>query len=59
MLLRLLRERLAPYKTWLAAVVVLQFIGVVAMLYLPSLNATSSTTAWPGATPPTSCAPAC
>ena len=30
---------LAPYRTWLAAIVVLQFVGVVAMLYLPSLNA--------------------
>ena len=39
MLIRLLRERLAPYKTWLGAVVVLQAAGVVAMLYLPSLNA--------------------
>jgi ATP-binding cassette subfamily B multidrug efflux pump len=39
MLLRLLRERLAPYRTWLVLVVVFQFIGVVAMLYLPSLNA--------------------
>ena len=39
MMLRLLRERLAPYRTWLIMVVVLQFIGVVAMLYLPSLNA--------------------
>lgn len=39
MMLRLLRERLAPYRTWLALVVVLQFVGVVAMLYLPSLNA--------------------
>lgn len=39
MLLRLLRERLAPYRPWLAAVVVLQFAGVVAMLYLPTLNA--------------------
>lgn len=39
MLLRLLRERLAPYKTWIALVVVFQFLGVVAMLYLPSLNA--------------------
>ncbi len=32
-------ERLAPYRNLLAAVVVLQFVGVVAMLYLPSLNA--------------------
>jgi ATP-binding cassette subfamily B protein len=39
MLIRLLRTHLQPYRTWLAAVVVLQFIGVVAMLYLPSLNA--------------------
>lgn len=39
MMLRLLRERLAPYRTWLIMVVVLQFVGVVAMLYLPSLNA--------------------
>src|SRR4051794_7390685 len=39
MLLKLLRERLTPYKNLLAAVVVFQFIGVVAMLYLPSLNA--------------------
>ena len=39
MLLRLLRERLAPYRTWLLAVVLLQGVGVVAALYLPSLNA--------------------
>src|SRR6188768_2789741 len=39
MLLRLLRERLAPYRTWLAVVVVFQFFGVLAMLYLPTLNA--------------------
>ena len=39
MLLRLLRTHLAPYKTWLAAVCVLQFVGTVAALYLPSLNA--------------------
>jgi ATP-binding cassette subfamily B protein len=39
MLYRLLKERLQPYKNLLAAVVVLQFVGVVAMLYLPSLNA--------------------
>ena len=39
MLTRLLRERLAPYKTWIALVVVFQFLGVVAMLYLPHLNA--------------------
>jgi ATP-binding cassette subfamily B multidrug efflux pump len=39
MLLRMLRERLAPYQAWLTIVVVLQFVAVVAMLYLPSLNA--------------------
>src|SRR3954454_12217708 len=39
MLLSLLRERLVPYRTYLTAVVVLQFVGVLAMLYLPSLNA--------------------
>jgi len=39
MLLRLLRIHLRPYRGWLAAVVTLQFVGVVAMLYLPTLNA--------------------
>src|SRR6187431_1875098 len=39
MLTQLLRERLAPYKTLIALVVLFQFLGVVAMLYLPSLNA--------------------
>jgi ATP-binding cassette subfamily B protein len=39
MLLRLLRTYLAPYKAWLAVIVVLQFTATVAMLYLPSLNA--------------------
>ncbi len=39
MLLRLLRTSLAPYKSFLAVVVVLQFVGTGAMLYLPSLNA--------------------
>jgi len=53
MLIRLLRTYLAPYRPWLAAIVVLQFIATVAMLYLPSLKCstcpastpTSSTTA--------------
>ncbi|WP_067696225.1 ABC transporter ATP-binding protein [Nocardia jejuensis] len=39
MLIRLLRTFLAPYRTQLAGVVVLQLISVIAMLYLPSLNA--------------------
>ncbi len=39
MLLRLLRTHLAPYRSWLVAIVVLQFTATVAMLYLPSLNA--------------------
>jgi len=39
MLLRLVRRFLADYKRPLAVVVVLQFIGTVMALYLPSLNA--------------------
>ena len=39
MLVPLLRQRLTPYRPWLVAVVALQFVGVLAMLYLPSLNA--------------------
>jgi ATP-binding cassette subfamily B multidrug efflux pump len=38
-LLELLRAHLRPYRHWLAAVVSLQFVGTVAALYLPSLNA--------------------
>src|SRR6478736_2916678 len=39
MLVRLLRGRLAPYRAWLGVVVLFQFLGVLAMLYLPTLNA--------------------
>lgn len=39
MLLRLIRTHLAPYRNWLVAIVVLQFIGTVAALFLPSINA--------------------
>jgi len=39
MLLTLLRRHLRPYAPWLACVGVLQFVGTVAALYLPSLNA--------------------
>ena len=39
MLLRLVRVHLRPYRTWLWAVVALQFVGTVAALYLPTLNA--------------------
>ena len=39
MLIRLIRTYLAPYRTWLVLVVLLQFVSTVAMLYLPSLNA--------------------
>ncbi|WP_185995409.1 ABC transporter ATP-binding protein [Nocardioides campestrisoli] len=39
MLIRLLREHLAPYRSWLAAVVAFQAVGVLASLFLPSLNA--------------------
>ncbi|WP_446218313.1 ABC transporter ATP-binding protein [Micromonospora sp. IBHARD004] len=39
MLIRLLRHHLRPYRRLLAAVVALQFVGTMASLYLPSLNA--------------------
>jgi len=39
MLLRLIREYVAPYRRALAIVVLLQFIGTMGALYLPSLNA--------------------
>ena len=39
MLLRLVRTGLAPYKAPIAAIVALQLVGTLAMLYLPSLNA--------------------
>ena len=39
MLLRILRTRLRPYAGNLSLVVVLQLIGTIASLYLPSLNA--------------------
>ncbi|WP_248580322.1 ABC transporter ATP-binding protein [Nocardioides sp. InS609-2] len=39
MLIRLVREYLEPYKTWLLTIVGLQLVGTVAALYLPSLNA--------------------
>ena len=39
MLIRLLRHQLRPYRRPLAAVVALQFVGTMASLYLPSLNA--------------------
>ncbi|HET9139947.1 ABC transporter ATP-binding protein [Actinophytocola sp.] len=39
MLIRLLRTYLRPYRRELTAVLVLQVIGTVASLYLPSLNA--------------------
>src|SRR5436305_11263565 len=39
MLVRLLRDRLRPYRRWLTTVVVLQLFGTMAALYLPSLNA--------------------
>lgn len=39
MLIRLLREYLRPYRRPLMAVVALQFVGTMAALYLPSLNA--------------------
>ncbi|WP_433688176.1 ABC transporter ATP-binding protein [Micromonospora carbonacea] len=39
MLIRLLRAYLRPYRRPLAAVLALQFVGTMASLYLPSLNA--------------------
>jgi ATP-binding cassette subfamily B protein len=39
MLWRIAKEYLRPYKKWLTIVVVLQLIGTIASLYLPSLNA--------------------
>jgi ATP-binding cassette subfamily B multidrug efflux pump len=39
MLIRLLRDRLAPYRAWITVVVIFQLLGVLAMLYLPTLNA--------------------
>ncbi|MGQ4618469.1 ABC transporter transmembrane domain-containing protein [Nocardia sp. R7R-8] len=39
MLIRLLRTHLYPYRAQLVGVVVLQLTSVIAMLYLPSLNA--------------------
>jgi ATP-binding cassette subfamily B protein len=39
MLVRLLREHLRPYRGPLAVIVLLQFVGTMAALYLPSLNA--------------------
>ncbi|HEY5335740.1 MAG TPA: ABC transporter ATP-binding protein, partial [Mycobacteriales bacterium] len=39
MLLSLVRRYLAPYRNWVLAVVALQFVGTVAALYLPNLNA--------------------
>ncbi|WP_319459009.1 ABC transporter ATP-binding protein [Micromonospora sp. RTP1Z1] len=39
MLIRLLRHHLRPYRRLLTAVVALQFVGTMASLYLPSLNA--------------------
>lgn len=39
MLIRIVKEYLRPYKRWLAIIVVLQLVGTIASLYLPSLNA--------------------
>jgi ATP-binding cassette, subfamily B, multidrug efflux pump len=39
MLLRILRAGLTPYRPWITVVVVLQFVGTMASLFLPSLNA--------------------
>ncbi len=38
-MIRLLRTYLRPYGRWLLAIVVLQLLGTIAALYLPTLNA--------------------
>ena len=58
MLIRLVRERLAPYKLSLTLIVLLQFTGTIATLYLPSLNADIIDRGVAAATPATSCASA-
>jgi ATP-binding cassette subfamily B protein len=39
MLMRLIREYLRPYRGWLLTTTLLQLLGTIASLYLPSLNA--------------------
>ncbi len=39
MLVNLLREGLRPYRRYLSVIVGLQFVGTLASLFLPSLNA--------------------
>ncbi len=39
MLIRLLKRHAIPYRGWIGVVAVLQLIGTIASLYLPSLNA--------------------
>jgi ATP-binding cassette subfamily B protein len=39
MLVHLVRTYVRPYKSWITAIVALQFVGTVAALYLPSINA--------------------
>ena len=58
-LIRLLRSYLRPYRRPLLAVVVLQLVGTIASLYLPSLNADIIDNGRRhAATPATSCASA-
>jgi len=38
-LLGLLRDHLGRYRTWVGVIVALQFVGTIAALYLPTLNA--------------------
>jgi ATP-binding cassette subfamily B protein len=39
MLLRIIKDYLRPYQSWLVVIVALQLVGTIASLYLPSLNA--------------------
>ncbi|HWU32876.1 MAG TPA: ABC transporter ATP-binding protein [Marmoricola sp.] len=39
MLIRLIYSHVRPYRRWIAAIVVLQFLSTLAMLFMPSMNA--------------------
>lgn len=39
MLIRLIARYVRPYRRWLVAIVVLQFLSTLAMLFMPSMNA--------------------
>lgn len=39
MLIRLISSHVRPYRRWITAIVVLQFLSTLAMLFMPSMNA--------------------